>query len=346
MANQLIQLLSHWHAQKDQLQWVLATVIGTEGSAYRKAGAMMLINHLGQYHGLLSGGCLEADIMRQARRCLDDGQARIIQYDMQDEDELAWQLGCGGLVRILLQPVSQQNQYLALDTLFSHLSRHQRCGYWQQIAEGVPHNRCITEPELNALLGPQKKLVVQQIDGQRVLLQRLLPPPHLAVFGGGVDARPVVAMAKELGWQVSLLDPRPAYAREPYFQGATRIIREPFSALTDADWLSTVDAAVLMTHNVQLDAEALTLVNHLPLQYLGLLGPVHRTERVLKCAGVSFAQLRLPLASPIGLRLGGELPESIALAILAEIHAQLEKADACSISGVLGQTDNMQRSWA
>ena len=91
MANHLHHLLEHWYEKRDELDWVLATIIGTEGSSYRKSGAMMMINSLGQYHGLLSGGCLESDIMRQARRCWDNQKSRMIQYDMREEEDLAWQ---------------------------------------------------------------------------------------------------------------------------------------------------------------------------------------------------------------------------------------------------------------
>ena len=69
MANSLNKLLQRWRGDRDARQWVLATIIKTDGSSYRKAGAMMMINDMGQYFGLLSGGCLESDIMQQARRC-------------------------------------------------------------------------------------------------------------------------------------------------------------------------------------------------------------------------------------------------------------------------------------
>jgi xanthine dehydrogenase accessory factor len=109
-------LLNNWYEQRDELEWVIATIIGTEGSSYRKPGAMMMINSLGQYHGLISGGCLESDIMRQSRQCWMSGKNIIIQYDMREEEDITWQLGigCGGLVRILLQPVSADNAYLKL----------------------------------------------------------------------------------------------------------------------------------------------------------------------------------------------------------------------------------------
>jgi xanthine dehydrogenase accessory factor len=333
MANQLNQLLSHWHQHKDDLQWVLATIIATQGSAYRKAGAMMLINSLGQYRGLLSGGCLEADIMRQARRCWDDRCNRTIRYDMREEEDLAWQLGlgCGGMVEILLQPVSADNQYLQLDKLLMSLQQHQHCGYLQYLEQATPQNQLVSLAQMHTFLGDNIKVAQMDIDGQRALVQHIRPAPHLAVFGAGLDAIPVVAIARQLGWRVTLLDPRPANAREAYFEGA-QIVRKPFTELAGAPWLDTVDGAVVMNHNMTLDAEALALLESVSIRYLGLLGPDHRTQKVLQQAGLSFSDLPVPLASPVGLRLGGELPESIALAILSEMHAVLEQKDGRSIS--------------
>lgn len=333
MPNQLDHLLAHWHQHKDEFEWVLATIIATQGSAYRKAGAMMLINSLGQYRGLLSGGCLEADIMRQARRCWDDGCNRTIRYDMREEEDLAWQLGlgCGGMVQILLQPISADNQYLQLDKLLISLQQHQHCGYLQYLEQSPPQNQLISLAQLKTLLPDYTKASQIDVAGQQALVQYLRPAPHLAVFGAGLDAIPVVAIARQLGWRVTLLDPRPANARQGFFDGA-RIIREAFKDLHDAPWLASVDGAVVMNHNMTLDAEALALLQNVQVRYLGLLGPDHRTQKVLQQAGLQASGLPVPLASPVGLRLGGELPESIALAILSEMHAVLEQKDGRSIS--------------
>ncbi|WP_088329091.1 XdhC family protein [Lacimicrobium sp. SS2-24] len=344
MANLLQHLLAYWHDQKDALQWVLATIVATEGSAYRKAGAMMLINSLGQYRGLLSGGCLEADIMRQARRCWLDGHNRTVRYDMREEEDLAWQLGlgCGGMVEILLQPVSKENHYLKLDQVLTALEQHDCCGYVQYLIKGEPQNQWLNQQDLDRLLPVSARARQLEMDGNTALVQRIRPAPTLAVFGGGQDAIPVVAMARQLGWHTLLLDPRPANARDGFFDGAT-VIRDAFSELTGAAWLQHIDGAVVMTHNMSLDAQALTLLKSAPVRYLGLLGPQHRTQKVLRQAGLLASDFSAPLASPVGLRLGGELPESIALAILAEMHAALEGADGQSISLNLAAEDGHLR---
>lgn len=335
MANRISQLLRHWSKNRDKYLWVLATIIETDGSSYRKAGAMMLINDMGQYFGLLSGGCLESDIMRQARRCWDNQQNRIVEYDMRQEEDLAWQLGigCGGMVKILLQPVSAKNYYLDLDVLNCYLKQRQMVEYHQQIDEGFPSNKILPAGDKfqNLITSEQVK------SSTKFFIQLLCPSPLIAVFGAGVDAKPVVSIAAELGWEVLLIDPRVGYAKTEFFTKATQIVRQPFDVLYSATWLNQIDAALILTHNIKLDAEALKLVQKSSAKYVGLLGPIHRTDRVLDIAMLTRNNLSKPLANPVGLQIGAELPESIALSMLAEVHAALENADGLSISGVLNQ---------
>lgn len=404
MANHTQQLLNNWYPQRDEMDWVLATIISTEGSSYRKPGAMMMINSLGQYHGLLSGGCLESDIMRQSRQCWTSLQNRIIQYDMREEEDIAWQLGigCGGLVRILLQPINTENDYLQLTQLRSTINQNKACKYIQSLEQAAPNNHMemlpnnINESEHDARLAdeaPARELTGEDtsedattneaftnkapsIDNvintskehSAVFEHTIKPSLKLAIFGGGIDAIPVASIAANLGWHVIVADPRTGYAREAQFTDAKHIVKTVFDDVAQHSWLANVDAIVIMTHNLKLDAQALILAQQSSAQYVGMLGPIHRTERVLKEAGFQANELSQltnnelsenkvsentvgdkkanentvggnvlvkPLANPIGLRLGGELPESIALSILAEIHAFIEQADAKSISGIV-----------
>ena len=337
MANHTQQLLNTWYPQRDNLDWVLATIIGTEGSSYRKPGAMMMINSLGQYHGLLSGGCLESDIMRQSRQCWETLHTRIIQYDMREEEDIAWQLGigCGGLVRILLQPLNAQNEYLQLVELRHRINQNQACKYVQSLDETLPQNHI-------EMLNDDKKCDAKKpapTSLANATFEHIIKPSlKIAIFGGGIDAIPVANIAANLGWHVTVADPRTGYARQAQFTHAKEIVKVPLDNIEQHPWLANIDAIVIMTHNVKLDAQALKLAQQSSAKYVGTLGPIHRTDRVLDEAGLqtdASTQLSKPLANPIGLRLGGELPESIALSILSEIHAFIEQADGKSISDVL-----------
>lgn len=333
MTNHTQQLLNTWFKQCDELDWVLATIIATEGSSYRKPGAMMMINSMGQYYGLLSGGCLESDIMRQSRQCWLSKKNRIIQYDMREEEDIAWQLGigCGGLVRILLQPVDASNDYLKLKILHQRINENKACKYIQQISEATPDNN-VFELNTNADTNIETKITENNIIEEQTFEHIIKPSLKLAVFGGGIDAIPVVNIAANLGWHVTVADPRAGYARAVQFSSAKSIVKTPLEDILEHIWLNDIDAIVIMTHNVTLDAQALALAQQSSAKYVGMLGPKHRTERVIKEIDVHVTKA---LANPIGLRLGGELPESIALSILSEIHAFIEDADGQSISGFL-----------
>ena len=332
MSNHLISLLQHWYPKRDATEWVLGTVYKTEGPCYRKPGAMMLFNGLGQQFGMLSGGCLESDIQTHARRVMQQQQTVTLCYDGSDEDDLSFQLGigCGGTVHILLQPITAENKYLQLDQVYQALVSRQAGYYHQRIEGSTAHTEGCFEP-LDDF--PQRtKAQLQQRDGTDWLLTPIQPPPHLLVVGGGIDARPVVSIAAQLGWQITIWDPRPANGRREFFPDATMVLRGDATELCRFAAKESVSAAILMSHNIGLDAAALKALNPAGLSYLALLGPLNRRAQVLTQAGLSEACLNAPMAGPAGLDIGAELPESIALAILTECHATLAGRDARSLA--------------
>ena len=172
-------------------------------------------------------------------------------------------------------------------------------------------------------------------DNQQWLATHIKPPIHLLVVGGGVDARPVVNLAVSLGWQVSLCDPRPANARRDHFMSATNILRCAPDKLPDHKLFDSFDAAIVMTHNMQMDADALASLQKSSVKYLALLGPTSRKQQVMAMAELDQQNISTPIAGPAGLCLGGEIPEEIALSILAECLAVLNQTDASSLSKLL-----------
>ena len=332
MANHLLDLLRHWHAGRDAGGWVLGTVYATEGPSYRKAGAMMLFNDLGQQFGLLSGGCLEADIHRHARRALASEQALLLAYDGSDEDDLSFQLGigCGGLVRILLQPVTAASDWLDLPALLAALEQRRGGHYRQRILGNAPP-RARFVPGLQAgVLSPRGALTE---DGEGTWLDTPVGRPlHLLVVGGGSDARPLVALASGLGWEVTLCDPRPANARWEYFPAAASILRCDPGELPAEALFPHVDAAVVMTHNLGLDARAMAALQGSSARYLALIGPARRRREVLELAGLPEQGLSIAVHGPAGLDLGAELPEGVALSILAECHGVVTGASLVPLS--------------
>ena len=320
MSNQLNTLLNAWHKGKSDTDWVLGTVYKTEGSAYRKAGAMMLINGYGQQFGMLSGGCLEADIVRNARKVMQTRQVLLLEYDGSDEDDWSFQLGigCGGKVFIMLQPLRNEND-LGLGDMAAALGNRNSGVYHQQIGVATAYF------EIRDSTGSERSIIDHRADGEW-LVTPINPEPHLLVVGGGIDARPMVSIAAELGWRITLIDPRPSNARAAYFPGANRILNQLDENLSRYIQAERVDAAVIMSHNLDIDADGLRSCQGTGLEYVALLGPRHRYQQVLERAGLVEQQLTCPVSAPAGLDIGGQLPESIALSILAECHAVLNQS--------------------
>lgn len=328
MATRLNHLLNQWYPQRDKVGWVLCTVIETQGSSYRKAGGMSLFNDLGQQFGVVSGGCIEGDLMRHAHTVLEQGFGKVVTYDMQSEDSLVWQLGigCGGMIRILLQAVTASNDYLGLVQLHQCLEARISCFYTQNIEQACQMNENSWKVEAldRTALSNAPTHAVRHNDG--CLVTAVHPAPSLWVFGGGVDAQPVVNFAAEMSWYTTLVDSRTAYAREAFFPKAQKIIKQDASELIGQDSQQSLDAIIIMTHNLKMDAKALAFAAESSARYVGLLGPISRRKRVEAMANVDVKQFPFYYAGPAGMILGGDLPESIALSIIAQCQWVLEGA--------------------
>jgi len=347
MSNQLSHLLQQWYCKKDQCEWVLGTIYDHNGPCYRKTGAMMLFNSLGQQFGMLSGGCLESDIAINARKVMLSGKTAKLCYDGSDEDDMSFQLGigCGGTVYIMLQLINANNNYLELDKVFHGLTARKTGVYYQDI----PSKDVADESrfKLQAISPKVCRAKFTRVNTTSQASPKLATPiiaePHLLIVGGGLDARPMVEIAHHLGWRVSLWDPRPANARKEYFLKANHIIQGDEQAFNAFVQESQIDAAVVMTHNINLDAIAVAALASSSIRYLALLGPTHRKHQVLEQAKLAPSPNSFPIAGPAGLDIGAELPESIALSIFSECHACLNGKSARSMSQVLDQAleDNL-----
>jgi len=306
----------------------------------------MLFSSQGQQLGMLSGGCLESDIGVNARKVMQTGQPILVCYDGSDEDDLSFHLGigCGGTIYIMLQQINTDNNYLSLAQIYDALQNRVSGYFYQSIIGKKVAAQAYFEPaKINDLAAtaslipsPLNKITQGETDW---LATPIVPEPHLLVIGGGIDARPLVNMAEQLGWKVSLWDPRPANARKEYFSNVHYIIKGEAEVLTTFAEEKDVNAAILMSHSVAIDAKALNALANTDIQYLALLGPNNRRQQVITQAEVAEQSLSFTFAGPAGLDIGGTLPESIALSILAECHASLFNKSAQSISSVL--TENV-----
>ena len=307
-------LLERYLSQCDKLAWVIATIVNKAGSSYRSPGAIMLVNSLGQTHGLVSGGCLEANIVLHAKKVFDNQQAHYVEYDMLEEDGYAAELGvgCKGKIGVLLQFITAAHQTL-LTRLYQRMHNGE-LSYLQQIfsaAAGEQHalnelslfdnqgqlllstdaqNQQVKNAELEQMIKRDKAHINFSLAQTEISLTKISAPINFWIFGGGSDAVPLVLMARQMGWRVTVVDHRSSYARQSMFKDASDIFR--------------------------------------------LLGPLERRGNVEAIAEIADrAWLTKNVNGPVGLDIGGELPESIALSILAQCHSVLHQRSGLALSG-------------
>jgi xanthine/CO dehydrogenase XdhC/CoxF family maturation factor len=338
----------------------LATVVAVEGSSYRRPGARMIVAADGRTWGTVSGGCLERDVARRGRMLISEpGTPLLISYETDEEDpgeenarpivDPGPSLGCGGRIEILIHRITAADP-AALSALSATVRKRRRatlatilrvgsapddsvkCGSQLIRIEDEPIYGRIPDPALDVILRDQ--LASDPPTGRTfshcrhtlprggwadVLLEWLHPAQSLAIFGDGHDVAPLVDLAKSLGWHVNVIGTRPAAALRQRFARADELICCPEDPTTEAANLPDDAAAIVMGHNFARDAAVLSALLKKPRAYIGVLGPRQRTARLLAATGTTANEHLLHF--PIGLDIGAETPEEIALSILSEIRA-------------------------
>ncbi|WP_168160078.1 XdhC family protein [Steroidobacter denitrificans] len=337
---------------------VLATIVQTSGSTYRKAGAHMLIGPEGRAAGLLSGGCLETDLFERAQRVLESRTAELVTYDTRSSDDLIWGLGlgCEGATTILLTPLHLDSGYRPFATIEAARVARMRTAFAvviraaPQLPLGQWFQMSSDGRALQALEGEAEIIVEDPVEyaNRQTLpiarsntwevhaggaLLRVIPVPlslRILILGAGPDVLPLVQIADLLGWEVTIVDHRPAYAVADRFPNAS-VVLSPALDMASAVDPNAYDAAVVMSHHLISDIAYLRALARSSTAYIGVLGPVARRERLLNELGAEAAMLVGRLHGPIGLDIGANTPESIALAIAGEIHAMLSGASGRSL---------------
>jgi xanthine dehydrogenase accessory factor len=300
-----------------QASRVLATVVATAGSTYRKPGARMLLMADGSYIGLLSGGCLESDLQIHAREVLSSGVARAVEYDTRGPDDILFGVGagCEGTMRVLLEPAGPGS---TAEAALAAVGRLTHAGETTSLI--MVHNS-------QTRLGTYHGKDLAPAERARAYVEILAPPPHLLICGAAPDAQAVVSTARALGWRVSVVDHRPAYAVAARFPGADVRVANPKSMRSEVD-LARCHAAVVMSHHLPSDEVYLRELAQAGVPaYVGLLGPKARRARLAKELGPLTEKLRDRIRGPVGLDIGATTPEGIALAIVGQIHAWLAGRD-------------------
>jgi xanthine dehydrogenase accessory factor len=299
-------ILELWRAARTRGESaVLATVCEVKGSAYRRPGARMLLSAGGQSAGIINGGCLDSDLWLWARDLMVSGEAKLLCYDATSPGDIVWGLGlgCRGVVKILIEPAGDL-EWLCDGHTVATFFEGARLGTVEIEAAAFEHPRIV------------------EMDGGRALVETLQPPPPLWIFGAGADAVPLASSAADLGWAVNVIDLRLQHPGRQKHLPARSVAPDRMSDLE----ISPRAACVVMTHNFLHDLDVLRFLLTSPARYIGVLGPRSRTDELLarlqKEGAVPPSREQLArLYAPVGLDIGAETPEEIALSILAEIRA-------------------------
>ena len=335
-------LLEFYRKHSGEKSLVLATIIATEGSTYRKPGAMMLISADGAFEGMISGGCLEGDLLHHAAKVFDSGEPAFVTYDMHADEDLVWSLGlgCDGVIHLLLQRLDREDGFGFLEQLEqSCLGRQAALIALVTQSNGNTNAKAValldkagTTRGDPALLGVLKDAAVdwpawrsrrvridENNDVLEVMLVHVPRQTKILICGAGPDAVPVADVMAGLGWDVQLVDHRRAYADPARFPAACTVTRVHPNLLDEEIDLESVDAVVIMSHHLENDAAYLGKLAGQGISYVGVLGPRARRDRLREMANFTGCTIH----GPIGLDIGAELPAAIALSVAAEIHAVL-----------------------
>jgi xanthine/CO dehydrogenase XdhC/CoxF family maturation factor len=352
---ELAAILRAQARQPDQTA-ALATLAQASGSTYRRPGARLWISSGGESVGSISGGCLEQDVIEKAQGVMQSGQTLLLDYDTTSEEDLVFGagMGCKGVVHILVELVRPGSSAAGLIQFANRLFQRRRSGVAATVfrlqgsvqarlgdrllldpdgqASGIIQDPALQSKMLAAAreILPASRPRTVEFDlaagAAGVFVEVIQPPAPLVIFGAGYDAAPLARLAKEVGFHVTVADARPAYAQAGRFPEADAVVvarPEEISQLA----LNDQTAAVIMSHNYLTDRAFLKALLPLPLRYLGLMGPKDRARKMLqelRREGFAAGEAMPPqIHNPVGLDIGAEDPEQIALAILAEIQAVL-----------------------
>ncbi len=339
--------------RRAQQRFALATVVKINGSTYRRPGARMLIDPDGATCGTISGGCLEQEVAQQALDVIESGQAQVLPFDLTDDDLiLGFGTGCNGIVHVLIEPVPAPDRADPTQLVEACLTSRQS-GVMAQVIDApgnadllsrrlllledgttrgdldVPSlHEALRDEAARALAEGRHKIQPYPTEAGpvEVLFEVVRPPVRLVLFGAGHDVAPVVRLAKTMGWPVTIVGRKPADVLAQRLPEADDhiFLMHPTQAL-DYVPLDARCAAVVMNHQYTRDKALIGTLLHSPAPYIGALGPGDRADRIIDELREEQPDLTdahiARIHGPVGLDIGTETPEEIALSMIAEIQA-------------------------
>jgi len=345
-------------AQQEGKQTALATVVHVDGSSYRRPGARMLVTDEGQITGAISGGCLEGDALRKSLLVINQQKPMVVTYDTMDEDDAKFGvgIGCNGVIQVLFEPidpaktnnpiellkaVTAKRQSAVMVTLFSLQNKKdpqqgtcfllKEDGSILQANEEIVANAIFIEDAKNAFINKTSSFKNYTTENKNItaFTEFIKPAVSLVVIGAGNDTIPLIEMADILGWDTTVADGRANYAKANRFVSACQVLVSKPENVLEKIAIDNETVFVLMTHNYNYDLAMLRALIKKDVVYIGSLGPKKKLDRMLnelKEEGIEIsARQQSAIFGPLGLDIGAETSEEIALSLLAEIKAVLSQ---------------------
>lgn len=284
---------------------VVATLVGVDGSAFRRPGARMLVGPEGETVGAISAGCLEEDVRLHAAAVMEEGERRMLEYDTSSILEDSLGLGCDGRLEVFLRPFGATDRGRVADTRIA-LEMNRPVGLRWELDTGA---LCTWSGSENG------GVEVARREGQ-AFIEGLPPAPRLLIFGAGDDSRPLAALAGRVGYAVTVVDHRPAQLTAERFPDADQLLWQRPGPLSAHLAPRPGDAAIIKTHSFAGDRAWLGEVLAAPFHYIGLMGPRARIDRLREEVGEDPR-----IHGPTGLDVGAQGEEQIAVSIVAELLA-------------------------
>ncbi len=337
---EILRELDRWLEQGEEI--ALATLVQTHGASPRPPGARLALTRSGSMIGSVSNGCVESDVFERALRVLDEGRPVLQSYGIDDELGPAVGLSCGGSIDVLIEPFRPGEAWAGLRAALAAQRPAALClgvspdalvGRSMAVL-GHPAVAGSLDAELDATVGTEASRLLRA-GGHRTLalpwrgahatvfIEAFPPQPRLFIAGATHTAIPLCRMARELGFHVSVIDPRSAFTRAERFAQADALLREWPHEVLDRAELDSNCYVLTLTHDLKFDIPALARALRSEVRYIGALGSRRTHERrkaKLREEGFSDRELAR-IHTPIGLDIGARTPEEVALAILSEIVA-------------------------
>lgn len=342
-------LKAYSQAKSEGKKTALATVVKVEGSSYRQPGARMLVTEDGELTGAISGGCLEGDALRKALLSIHQKQNKLVTYNTNNEDdaEVGLQLGCNGIVHILfeyigeevsnnpiklLQQLELEREEAVIVTVFSLKRNAFQIGttlFFRKDSPVLNHNSEVLNliSDVKEVLKTKTSVVkkLQEENDNEALIEYIKPSISLVIAGAGNDIQPLVKMASILGWKITISEGRGTHATKKRFPRADQVSVVKPEQFLENIVIDNQTYFALMTHNYKYDLAVLKVLLKTDFHYIGILGPKSKFNRMLddlSIEGITVSEEQMKrIHTPIGLDIGAETSEEIALSIVSEIKA-------------------------